>query len=115
MALLSAIGRLLEGIVAERMDRYAEERGIAHSQIHGFRRGRGVGTGMLSPWEDILEEAGDGKKVVALAFNGNKRQAARLRKEEYRTKGAESQDKEGKGDIEGEKKEGAGGHPTKER
>ena len=68
VALLSAIGRVLEGIVAERMDKYAEERGISHSRIHGFRRGRGVGTGMLSLWEDVLEEAGVGKKVVALAF-----------------------------------------------
>ena len=58
----------MEGIVAERMDKYAEDRGIAHNQIHGFRKGRGVGTGMLSLWEDVLEEAGDGKKVVALAF-----------------------------------------------
>ena len=68
VALLSATGRLLEGIVAERMDKYAEERGIAHNKVHGFRKGRGVGTGMLSLWEDVLEEAGEGKKVVALAF-----------------------------------------------
>ena len=59
VALLSAMGRLLEGIVAERMDRYAEERGLAHKQIHGFRKGRGVGTGMLSLWENIIEEAGE--------------------------------------------------------
>ena len=62
------MGRLLEGIIAERMDRYAEERGIIHNQVHGFRKGRGVGTGMLSLWEDIIHEAGAGKKVVALAF-----------------------------------------------
>jgi len=68
VALLSATGRILEGIVAERMDKYAEERGIAHNKVHGFRKGRGVGTGMLSLWEDILEETGDGKKTVALAF-----------------------------------------------
>ena len=47
VALLSATGRLLEGIVAERMDKYAEERGIVHKKVHGFRKGRGVGTGML--------------------------------------------------------------------
>ena len=62
VALLSAIGRLLEGIVAERMDKYAEDRGIAHIQVHGFRKGRGVGTGMLSLWEDVLEETGMARK-----------------------------------------------------
>ena len=38
VALLSAMGRLLKGIVAERMDKNAEERGLAHGQIHGFRK-----------------------------------------------------------------------------
>ena len=46
VALLSAMGRLLEGIVAERLENIAEDRGIAHRQVHGFRKGRGVGTGM---------------------------------------------------------------------
>ena len=50
------------------MDLYAEERGLAHKQMHGFRKGRGVGTGMLTLWEEVLKEAGDGKRVVALAF-----------------------------------------------
>ena len=68
VALLSAMGRLLEGIVAERMDNYAEGRGIVHKQVHGFRKHRGVGTGMLKLWEEVLKDGGDGKKVVALAF-----------------------------------------------
>ena len=29
---------LLEGVVAERIDRYAGDRGLAHGQIHGFLR-----------------------------------------------------------------------------
>ena len=68
VALLSAIGRLLEGIVAERMDRYSEERGLVHRQIHGFRRRRGVSTGMLSLWEEVMKEGGEGNKIVAMAF-----------------------------------------------
>ena len=68
VALLSAMGRLLEGIVAERMDEYAESRGLVHKQVHGFRKHRGVGTGMLKLWEDVLKDGGTGKKVVALAF-----------------------------------------------
>ena len=68
VALLSAMGRLLEGIVAERMDDYAESRGLVHKQVHGFRKHRGVGTGMLKLWEEVLKDGGTGKKVVALAF-----------------------------------------------
>ena len=42
VALLSAMGRLLEGIVAERMDEYSEERGLVHRQIHGFETAKGA-------------------------------------------------------------------------
>ena len=68
VALLSAMGRLLEGIVAERMDSYSESRGLVHKQVHGFRKNRGVGTGMLRLWEDVMKDGGSGKKTVAMAF-----------------------------------------------
>ena len=32
------MGRILEGLVAERMDEYAEGRGLVHKQVHGFRK-----------------------------------------------------------------------------
>ena len=68
VALLSAMGRLMEGVIAERMDLYSETRGLVHKQVHGFRKNRGVGTGMLRLWEDVMKEGGGGKKIVAMAF-----------------------------------------------
>ena len=64
VALLSAMGR----IVAERMDLYSESRGLVHKQVHGFRKHRGVGTGKLRLWEDVMRDGGGGKKIVAMAF-----------------------------------------------
>ena len=68
VALLSAMGRLMEGIIAERMDLYSESRGLVYKQVHGFRKNRGVGTGMLRLWEDVMRDGGGGKKIVAMAF-----------------------------------------------
>ena len=58
----------MEGKVAERMDLYSESRGLVHKQVHGFRKHRGVGTGMLKLWEDVVRDGGGGKNIVAMAF-----------------------------------------------
>ena len=36
--------------------------------MEGSGSGRGVGTGMLSLWEEVVKDARDGRRVVALAF-----------------------------------------------
>ena len=59
----------MEGIVTEQMDLYSESRGLVHKQVHGFRKHRGVGTGMLRLWEDVMREGGGGKKLEPIGYD----------------------------------------------
>ena len=54
VCLLSAASRVLEGLLAEQMDRHAEHTGINHRSIHGYRPGRGTNTAILEFQEDLL-------------------------------------------------------------
>ena len=54
VCLLSAASRVLEGLLAEQMDKHAEQTGINHRSIHGYRPGRGTNTAILEFQEDLL-------------------------------------------------------------
>ena len=54
VCLLSAASRVLEGLLAEQMDRYSEQTGINHKSIHGYRTGMGTNTAILEFQEDLL-------------------------------------------------------------
>ena len=67
VALLSAISRVMEGILAKQLDQYQENHGLVHQGVHGFRKGRGTNTAMLEVWEYVLRRTEKGE-MVALNF-----------------------------------------------
>ena len=54
VALLPACGRIMEGLLAKQMDKYAKERNILHDSVHGFRTGHGTDTALAEVWEHVL-------------------------------------------------------------
>ena len=67
VALLGAISRITEALLARQLDLYQEDHGLLHKGVHGFRRGRGTNTAMLETWEYALEKTQKGE-LVALDF-----------------------------------------------
>ena len=67
VALLAAISRITEALLARQLDQYQEDHGLLHKGVHGFRRGRGTNTAMLETWEYTLEKTQKGE-LVALDF-----------------------------------------------
>ena len=47
VSLLSAAGRIMEGILSGQMNAFAEESGIIHPAVHGYRRGMSTTTALL--------------------------------------------------------------------
>ena len=67
VALLSAMSRIMEALMANQLDRYQEEHGLVHQGVHGFRKGRGTNTAMLEVWEYVIRRTELGE-MVALDF-----------------------------------------------
>ena len=67
MALLAAVSRITESILAKQLDDYQENNKLVHKGVHGFRRERGTNTAMLETWEFVLEKTEKGE-LVALDF-----------------------------------------------
>ena len=67
VALLPACGRIMEGLLAKQVSKYAKERSILHNSVHGFRSGHGTDTALVEVWEFVLGEAEKGK-IVALCL-----------------------------------------------
>ena len=67
VALLSAMSRFMEALMANQLDRYQEEYGLVHQGEHGFRKGRGTNTAMLEVWEYVIRRTEMGE-MVALDF-----------------------------------------------
>ena len=64
VALLAAISRITEALLAKQLDDYQEEHGLIHKGVHGFRRGRGTHTAMLETWEYVMEKTQKGELVA---------------------------------------------------
>ena len=67
VALLSAIARITEVLLAKQLDDYQEKHCLLHRGVHGFRKGRGTNTAMLEVWEYVLHKTDKGD-LVALDF-----------------------------------------------
>ena len=67
VALLSAMSRIMEALIAKQLDRYQEENGLVHQGVHGFRKGRGTNTAMLEVWEYVIQRT-QNSEMVALDF-----------------------------------------------
>ena len=67
VALLSAMSRIMEALMAKQLDRFQEKQGLVHQGVHGFRKGRGTNTAMLEVWEFVLRRTEMGE-MVALDF-----------------------------------------------
>ena len=67
VALLAAVSRITESILARQLDDFQEKRHLVHKGVHGFRRGRGTNTAMLETWEYVLAKTEKGE-LVALDF-----------------------------------------------
>ena len=65
VALLSAISRIMEAILARQLDQYQEMNGLIHRGVHGFRKSRGTITAMMEVWEFVIRRTEKGK-IVAL-------------------------------------------------
>ena len=61
VSLLSAAGRIIEGIIAERMSNFAEDRKILPAEMHGYRKGLGSTTALIELQGDLLRKNSDGK------------------------------------------------------
>ena len=57
VALLSAMSRIMEALLAKQLDQYQE----VHQGVHGFRKGRGTHTAMLEVWEFVLQKHRTGR------------------------------------------------------
>ena len=64
VALLAAISRIAEALLAKQLDDYQEQHGLIHKGVHGFRRGRGTNTAMLETWEFVMEKTQKGELVA---------------------------------------------------
>jgi hypothetical protein len=67
VALLSAISRIMEAILAKQLDQYQEINGLIHKGVHGFRKSRGTNTAMMEVWEFVIRRTENGE-LVALDF-----------------------------------------------
>ena len=67
VALLPACGRIMEGLLAKQVNKYAQERNILHDSVHGFREGHGTDTALAEVWEFVLGEVEKGN-IVALCL-----------------------------------------------
>ena len=56
VSLLSALGRIMDGILAEQLDKYMEHSGQLPDELHGYRNGLGTTTGLLDLWNDLIKE-----------------------------------------------------------
>ena len=63
VALLSAMSRIMEALLAKQLDQYQE----VHQGVHGFRKGKGTHTAILEVWEFVLQKTELGE-LVALDF-----------------------------------------------
>ena len=64
VALLAAVSRIAEALLARQLDTYQEKHGLLHQGVHGFRKGRGTNTCMLETWEYTLEKTEKGNLVA---------------------------------------------------
>ena len=64
VALLSALSRITEALLARQLHRYQEKFGLLHRGVHCFRRGRGTHTAMLETWEYVLAKTEKGELVA---------------------------------------------------
>ena len=67
VALLSAISRIMETILAGQLDQYQEKNKLIHKGVHGFRKSRGTNTAMMEVWEFVTRRTEKGE-LVALDF-----------------------------------------------
>ena len=61
VSLLDAAGRIIEGIMAERMSQFAENRKILPAQMHGYRPGLGSTSALIELQGDLLRKNAEGK------------------------------------------------------
>ena len=64
VALLSAMSRVMEALLAKQLYTYQEEQGLVHQGVHGFRKGRGCNTAILEVWEYVLRKTEKGELVA---------------------------------------------------
>ena len=64
VALLAAISRITEALLARQLDKYQENNSLVHKGVHGFRRGRRTNTAMLETWEFVLAKTEKGELVA---------------------------------------------------
>ena len=56
VALLAAVSRITESLLARQLDDFQEQHHLVHKGVHGFRRGRGTNTAMLETCEYVLSK-----------------------------------------------------------
>ena len=67
VALLSAISRIMEAILAKQLDEYQEQNGLIHKGVHIFRKSCGTNTAIMEVWEFVMRRTKKGE-IVALDF-----------------------------------------------
>ena len=67
VALLSAMSRIMEALLAKQLDDYQERNNLVHPGVHGYRKTRGTSTAMMEVWVYVLQKTEKGD-LVALDF-----------------------------------------------
>ena len=57
----------MEALIANQVDDFAENKGILHRNVHGYRKCRGTDTALLEVWETIMEDI-EAKQIVAMCL-----------------------------------------------
>ena len=61
VSLLSAMGRLLEGLLSAQMNDFAEETNFIHPNVHGYRKGMSTSTALMEVQTRLLTSMEKGK------------------------------------------------------
>ena len=63
VSLTSVVGKLLEGVIRDRIYKYLDRQGLIRESQHGFVRGRSCLTNLLEFFEEVTRKVDEGKAV----------------------------------------------------
>ncbi len=69
IALLPALSKIVEKVLANQLTEHVEERGVLTGHQHGFRRGRSIDTAVAALTTKIVTSQDRGDKVAVMAFD----------------------------------------------
>jgi len=72
VSLTSVVGKLLEGVIRDRIYKYLDRQGLIRESQHGFVRGRSCLTNLLEFFEEVTRKVDEGKAVDVVYLDFSK-------------------------------------------